>query len=245
MAEKKARAAGAARTTKTGKTPARAKAPAAAKTPAKARTPRAAASTARVAETVTSKAPAAKPAVAKGPASVETFAAPLVKTVETLAPKPVQAVQPALKAIDLAVEALAAAPKAAQAIRPDQVVAPVASLMEAGAEQARQAYARAQATTEALRQAVTESATVTSRGALEINGKVIEALRAQSDAAFDLWRSALSAGSVSEAIRVQTSGTRHVYETTASQWKDIAETAGRWFSATVRPMQSVWTNQGH
>jgi hypothetical protein len=113
--------------------------------------------------------------------------------------------------------------------------------MNAGTEQARQAYARAQATSQTLRQAVTETAAATGQGVLEVNGKVIDAMRAQSDAAFDLWRTTLTAGSVSEAIRAQTSGTRQVYETATTQWKDVAEATNRLLTTMMKPMQQVWT----
>jgi hypothetical protein len=223
MADTKAQAAKSAKTSKTA--PAR---------------PKAKAATAKVAETVTSAAPVEK--TVKPSAAAEAIAAPMLKAVESLMPKPVEAVQPALKAIDLAVQAVAAAPKAVPALPVDAVVAPVHSFVNAGTEQARQAYARAQATSQSLRQAVTETAAATSQGVLEVNGKVIDAMRAQSDAAFDLWRTTLTAGTVSEAIRAQTSGARQVYETTTTQWKDVAEATNRWFTAVIKPMQQVWTN---
>jgi hypothetical protein len=225
MADTKAPAAKAAKTSKTA--PVR---------------PKAKPATANVAETVTSAAPVEK--TFKQTTAAEAIAAPMLKAVESLMPKPVEAVQPALKAIDLAVQAVAAAPKSIPVLPADAMVAPVSSLVNVGAEQARQAYARAQATSQNLRQAVTETATATSQGVLEVNGKVLDAMRAQSDAAFDLWRSTLTAGSVSEAIRAQTSGARQVYETTATQWKDVAEATNRWFTAAMKPMQQVWTAQG-
>jgi len=224
MADTKAPAAKAAKTSKTA--PVR---------------PKAKPATAKVAETVRSAAPVEK--TFKQTPAAEAVAAPILKAVESLMPKPVEAVQPALNAIDLVVQAVAV-PKSMPVLPADAMVAPVSSLMNVGAEQARQAYARAQATSQNLRQAVTETATATSQGVLEVNGKVLDAMRAQSDAAFDLWRSTLTAGSVSEAIRAQTSGARQVYETTATQWKDVAEATNRWFTAAMKPMQQVWTVQG-
>jgi hypothetical protein len=120
------------------------------------------------------------------------------------------------------------------------MAAPAARLLEAGAERAREAYVRAQATGEHLRQAATKTAATTTRGALEVNGKVIDALRAQSDVAFDVWRSTLSAGSFSEAIRLQTSGVRQVYETTASHWKEVAQATARWFGESIKPFQAAF-----
>lgn len=74
--------------------------------------------------------------------------------------------------------------------------------------------------------AMAQNATTT-QALVELNGKLFELVRAQGDAAFSLWRSTLSAGSLSEAVRIQTSGVREAYETSAERWKDIAETAAR------------------
>jgi hypothetical protein len=198
----------------------------------------------------TKAAPAVKPRTAKALAAAAATSsrvtAPAAKAVIEAAaaaaaprrPKPAEAAT--TKAV-LGLQAPApSAPKAAPAVAP----VPVAAVLQSGADQAREAYARVKATTETLRQAAAESATATSRGVVEVNGKLIDAMRAQSDAAFELWRSALSATSVSEAIRIQTTGARQVYETAASQWKDIAETTGRWLAASVKPIQSAWTPPG-
>ncbi|MGO4704822.1 phasin family protein [Microvirga sp. 2MCAF38] len=96
---------------------------------------------------------------------------------------------------------------------------------------------------EALRLALTEAATATTHGALAVNDKVLAAFRAQSDAAFDLVRSTLSAPSVAEALRLQAGGVRQVYETASSHWKDVAETARTWIDKSVRPIHSVWTDR--
>jgi hypothetical protein len=97
---------------------------------------------------------------------------------------------------------------------------------------------------EVLRQAVSEAVAVTAKGALEVNGKIIEALTAQSDAALELWRSALTAPHLSEAIRVQTSGTRQAYENASAQLRDIAETTAHWFNKSIEPLHSVLQRQG-
>jgi hypothetical protein len=124
---------------------------------------------------------------------------------------------------------------------PEKVMAPLATAFELGANQARAAYARAQDTGDSFRQAVAQSTQATTRGLAEINGKVLDLIRAQNDATIDLWRSTLTAPSFSEAIRAQTSGLRQAYETTAAQWKDIAETAGRVMGEVAKPLQSAFT----
>jgi hypothetical protein len=189
-----------------------------------------------VAAKATTSARVAAPSAAQ--AAIEAAAA----SVASPAPKPARAISDGALGLD-ALPAVVPASASASAARESAGV-PVATILQTGADQAREAYARVKATTESLRQAATESATVTTRGVIEVNEKLIDAMRAQSDAAFELWRSALSATSVSEAIRIQTTGARQVYETAASQWKDIAETTGRVLSASVKPIQSAWTVPG-
>jgi hypothetical protein len=96
---------------------------------------------------------------------------------------------------------------------------------------------------ETLRQAVSEAVSVSAQGILEVNDKIIEAFQAQSSAALDLWQTTISAPHLSEAIRIQTSGTRQVYETASAQWKDIAEASARWFTRSLEPLQSAMHRQ--
>jgi len=102
----------------------------------------------------------------------------------------------------------------------------------------------AQQRSEALRQAVREAVTVSARGALEVNDKIIEALQAQSDAAIELWRTTLSTPRLAEAIRVQADGTRQAYETASARWTDIATTTAQWFNRSLEPLQSAFHRPG-
>lgn len=172
--------------------------------------------------------------VEKAPAAAET-----ARTVQAVAkPDPIAAAVARVAAPSPKVSAAAVPPAALPA---SDLVAPATRLMEIGAEQAREVYARAQATTASLREAMAETASATTRGALEVNGKVIDAWRAQSDAALDLFQSTLRATSLSDAIRLQTSGARQVYETAATHWKDVAESTTRWLGSAVKLMQSALT----
>ena len=186
--------------------------------------------TAKRAVPAATKRDARKAAAPTAPASVAKKAAEAiapVAAVATAAPKTVE---------KLATQA------AALAFNPAAAVAPFATAFEAGADQARASYSRARENGESLRQAVTDSTTATTRAFVELNGKVIDLVRAQSDATLDLWRSTLSAGTFSEAIRVQTHGLREVYETTSAQWKDIAETAGRLAAEVAKPLRTAWAS---
>lgn len=83
--------------------------------------------------------------------------------------------------------------------------------------------------------------TYAAQGLVELNAKMFDMLCAQSDKTFALWRATLTAGSVAEAVRVQTAGIREVYEATAAQWRDIAQTTQRMLGQSVQPLPSLWT----
>lgn len=118
-------------------------------------------------------------------------------------------------------------------------VKPMAAAMETGAEQARAVYARAHETSEQLRHAVTESTSAAARGLVQINGQVLDLMRAQSDALFSMWRSTVTAPSLSDAIKAQTSGARQTYEATASHLKGLAETTTRMMGDVAAPVQAA------
>jgi hypothetical protein len=141
--------------------------------------------------------------------------------------------------IETVVAPIAALGLTAEAPAAETILRPVKAALGTGTESARTFYAKAQETGDTMRNAVSESAAAASRGLVELNGQLLDLMRAQSDATFSVWRSALAAGSVSEAIRLQTSGVRQVYETSAGHWKAMAETAGRTAEAAMRPLQSV------
>ena len=100
-----------------------------------------------------------------------------------------------------------------------------------------QAHARVQSTRDALRQAMTATATAATLGVLEVNLKVIDALFAQSDAAVELWSSALAT-----RLRAQASAARHIYDAAAT-WMDVATNTTRRFGGTVKPILPTWTDQ--
>ena len=189
---------------------------------------------------------ARKAAAPTAPASVAKKAAEAIAPVAAVATAAPKAVEKLVTATPASVEPVAklATQAAVLAFNPVAAVAPFASAFEAGADQARASYSRARENGESLRQAVTDSTTATTRAFVELNRKVIDLVRAQSDATLDLWRSTLSAGTFSEAIRVQTHGLREVYETTSAQWKDIAETAGRLAAEAAKPLRTAWAS-GH
>ncbi|MBM6581149.1 phasin family protein [Microvirga sp. BT689] len=105
-------------------------------------------------------------------------------------------------------------------------------------------FSSAKKQSDAFRQAVGEVVTASAKGALEVNGKIIEALNVQSNAALDLWRSAISPTPLPEALKAQSQATRQAYEAASAQWKDVAETTALWFTKSLEPLQSAFQRQG-
>jgi len=230
-----------------GKSATKATKPRTAKSSVKSPTRRAAARSASTAAS-TLKAPArlavTKAAVAKPPVTKPVDKAPVKKPASAAPHKaadrnalPAEAAQAASTALQSALRGVM--PSGGVIPIAQAALAPFSVALESGAEQARNAVGRARDTRESLQQAVAHSAAAAANGMLELNGKVIDLLRAQSDAAFELWRSTVTAGSLSEAVRVQTSGMRQAYEATTTHAKDVAEAATRAIGDTVKPLQSA------
>lgn len=112
-------------------------------------------------------------------------------------------------------------------------------LTRVGLDQAREGYATIRKSLEELQGGLAESAGIASKGVAEINGKVLDLVRAQTDAAFSLWRQLLGVNSLSQAVQLQTKGLREGYERTSSHLKDIAETTGRVAETSLAPMRRI------
>lgn len=118
--------------------------------------------------------------------------------------------------------------------------APFTALAESGLAQARQTYAAAREQQEAWNRGVFETAQATSRGISEINGKMLDLVRSQTDATFGLWRDLIGVTSFAEAVEIQTREMRRQYEDASSRMKDIAETATRIAQEVATPVTTVF-----
>ncbi|HEV2559069.1 MAG TPA: phasin family protein [Microvirga sp.] len=128
---------------------------------------------------------------------------------------------------------LQAANEAVEATAARTLVPSTGYVFEAGVEGAREAYARALAASAELRARAASTASATTQGAMELNGKVLEAWRVQGEIAIDLWRGTLQSRSLSDAVRLQTSGLRQAYESAVAHWRDVAEATTRLVGVTV------------
>jgi hypothetical protein len=189
-----------------------------------------------------------KPTVRRAPRAAAKAAAPAAKVTKP-ASAPVARSAPAAKSVrDLARAVQATTAGTVEAAKPAvasaRAAAPAAAATpKNGVEETAQIYAGLQGGAGTVGRAVTETAASTARGFAEFNGKMLEAFRAQSDAAFAVWRETLTAGSLAEAVRAQTSGLHRMYETSIAQWKSVTEAATRLAGEAAKPMQSVWPNR--
>lgn len=153
-----------------------------------------------------------------------------------------KAASPELKAdlIELAAAPAVAALEADTAAKP--AMQPTAAAGKPAAPEALFSSAKQQG--DAFRQAVGEAVTASAKGALEVNGKIIDALTIQSSAALDLWRSAISPAPLPEALKAQSQATRQAYEAASAQWKDIAESTALWFTKSLEPLHSAFQRPG-
>jgi len=123
--------------------------------------------------------------------------------------------------------------------KPEAAAAAPLAVAGIGAETTRTAYAQVQQSSEALRQAMTGNTAAMTSGFAEINGKVLDLVRAQAEAALDVWRSTLTATSPAEAVQAQARAIRKAYEDTTQRWKDLFETTTRVAGAAFKPPQSA------
>jgi hypothetical protein len=105
-------------------------------------------------------------------------------------------------------------------------------------------FSSAQKQGDAFRQAVGEVVTASAKGALELNGKIIDAWTTQSTTALDLWRSAISPAPLPETLKAHSQATRQAYEAASAQWKDIAESTALWFTKSLEPLHSAFQRSG-
>ncbi|MBB3809474.1 phasin family protein [Pseudochelatococcus contaminans] len=81
----------------------------------------------------------------------------------------------------------------------------------------------------------TRNVSIATRGVTELNTKLFDLVRTQTDGAIDLWRRLLSAGSLAEAVELHTRELRRQFETTSTQLKDIAQTSNRLLTDVLSP----------
>ena len=142
------------------------------------------------------------------------------------------------------VEAAASAVKDALAMEAQVAAAPVAeiqenfrSALEKGVIESRAAFAKAKTAADETASAIEVSFAAAKDGALAINAKALEAMRANADANFDFWKAMFSVKSLPDLITLQTEFARKQVETMTSQTKDFGAMAQKAMADAVEPIK--------
>src|ERR1700722_14740970 len=159
-----------------------------------------------------------------------------------VAAKKIVAVQAVSAAAPL--EAAASAVKAALATETQAAAAPVAemqqnfrSALEKSVVESRAAFAKAKTAADETASAIEVSFAAAKDGALAINAKAVEAMRANADANFDFWKAMFSVKSLPDMITLQTEFTRKQVETITGQTKDFGAMAQKAMADAVGPIK--------
>jgi phasin len=111
------------------------------------------------------------------------------------------------------------------------------SALEKGVAESRAAFVKAKTAADEAASAFEVSFAAVKDGALAINAKAFEALRANSEANFDFLKALLAAKSLSDVIALNAEFTRKQIETITGQTKDIGALTQKAVTDAVEPIK--------
>jgi phasin len=110
-------------------------------------------------------------------------------------------------------------------------------MAEKGVSQAKETYEKLKSAAEEATDVLEETYANASKGASDFGLKLIEAARANTNAAFDFASQFVTAKSVSDVVELSTRHTRKQYETFAAQSKELAAIAQKAAVETSEPLK--------
>jgi phasin len=152
----------------------------------------------------------------------------VLKAVPAVAPLKVAA--PALSVVESAETQLAAAPAA-------EIQQSLRSALEKGVVESRAVFIKAKIAADETASAIEVSFAAAKDGALAINAKAFEALRANADASFDFLKAVFAVKSLPDLLTLQTEFARNQVETITTQTKDFGALAQKAMTDTVEPLK--------
>lgn len=111
-------------------------------------------------------------------------------------------------------------------------------IAEKGVAQAKQNYERVKAVAEEASELIETTYTTATRGVSEYNLKLIEAMRANTNAHLDFARDLFAVKSASEAVELSSAHTRLAFEALAVQSKELASLAQKVSTDTAEPIKA-------
>ena len=152
----------------------------------------------------------------------------VLKAVPTIAPLNVAA--PAVSAIESTGAQLAAAPAA-------EIQQSLRGAFEKGVIESRAVFTKAKIAADETASAIEVSFAAAKDGALAINAKAFEALRANTDASFDFLKAVFAVKSLPDLVTLQTEFARKQVETLTAQTKDFSALAQKAVADAVEPLK--------
>lgn len=122
-----------------------------------------------------------------------------------------------------------------------EVPAAFREFAERGVAQAKDAYEKVKAAAEEATDVLEDTYTTATKGAADYNLKVIEAARANTNAAFDYARELLDVKSLSDVVELSTAHARKQFETLSEQTKELTVLAQKVASESTEPIKSGMT----
>jgi phasin len=123
-----------------------------------------------------------------------------------------------------------------------EVPAAFREFAEKGVTQARENWERMKAVTEEATDVIEGSYATASKGMVDYGLKLIEAGRANTNAAFDLAGQLMAVKSVSEAVELSTAHARKQFEAMSAQTRELAALAHKVATDTSEPIKASVTS---
>jgi phasin len=119
-----------------------------------------------------------------------------------------------------------------------EVPAAFREIAEKGVAQAKDAYEKVKAATEEATDLIEDTYTTAVKGTVDYNLKVIEAARANANAAFDFASELIGVKSLSEVVELTTAHARKQFEAVTEQTKELTAAAQKLAAETAEPIKA-------
>ena len=119
-----------------------------------------------------------------------------------------------------------------------EVPAAFREIAEKSVAQAKETYERVKAAAEEATDLLEDTYTTAAKGAADYNLKIIEAARANTNAAFDYARELLDVKSISEVVELSTAHARKQFEALSEQTKELVALAQKVATDTAEPIKT-------
>lgn len=118
-----------------------------------------------------------------------------------------------------------------------EVPASLREFAEKGASQAKETYEKMKAAAEEATDVLEDTYATAAKGAADYGLKMIEATRANTNAAFDFYSDLMNVKSYSDMIELSTTHARKQFEAVSAQTKDLAALAQKMATETAEPIK--------